>query len=42
MGDYHEQIQGGVSGTDVNLPVTVDERNNPNLIDGNLCLDRNA
>lgn len=42
IGDYHKNLQGGVYGDDVNLPLTVDERNNPNLVEGNLCLDRNA
>lgn len=43
-GQYHKSTQGGVYGNDVNLPLPVDERNNPNLNDpnANLCLDRNA
>jgi hypothetical protein len=36
VGDYHK---GGEYGTDVNFPVSSDERNNPNF---ESCLDRNA
>jgi hypothetical protein len=35
-GDYHK---GGAYGSDVNFPVSSDERNNPNF---EACLDRNA
>lgn len=45
-GEYHKDNQGGVYGDDVNLPLTVDELNNPELIGiptgTDLCLDRNA
>jgi starch-binding outer membrane protein, SusD/RagB family len=45
-GAYHKAVQGGQYGTDVNLPLSVDERNNPELngipADQSLCLDRNA
>lgn len=44
-GAYHKSTQGGVYGNDVNLPLTVDERNNPELVGiptgQDLCLDRN-
>ena len=36
VGDYHK---GGAYGSDVNFPVSSDERNNPNF---EACLDRNA
>ena len=36
VGDYHK---GGAYGSDVNFPVSSDERNNPNFEN---CLDRNA
>jgi starch-binding outer membrane protein, SusD/RagB family len=35
-GDYHK---GGNYGPDVNLPIPIEEQNNPN---GGACLDRNA
>jgi hypothetical protein len=38
-GNY-EGAAGGVIGSDVNFPITVDEQNNPNA--GATCLDRNA
>jgi hypothetical protein len=44
-GAYHKNSQGGIYGTEVNLPITVDERNNPNfasLPEGDLCLNRDA
>jgi len=37
IGDYHKG--GGVYGPDVNLPVPIEEQNNPN---GGTCTDRNA
>jgi hypothetical protein len=37
VGDYHKG--GAVYGSDVNLPLPIDEENNPN---GGVCLDRNA
>jgi starch-binding outer membrane protein, SusD/RagB family len=37
VGDYHKG--GGQYGSDVNLPLPIDEENNPN---GGVCLDRNA
>ena len=43
-GDYHKSVQGGVYGSDVNLPLSIDERNNPAFADipsgQDLCLDR--
>ena len=36
VGEYHK---GGDYGTDVNLPISSDERNNPKFT---ACLDRNA
>lgn len=43
-GQYHKSVQGGMYGSDVNFPLSVDERNNPELagIPSNqtLCLDR--
>lgn len=36
----YQGAAGGVMGTDVNFPITVDEQNNPNA--GATCLDRNA
>jgi len=36
-GDYHKG--GSAYGDDVNLPLPIDEENNPN---GGTCLDRNA
>lgn len=45
-GDYHKATQGGVYGDDVNLPLSVDELNNPEFIGiptgQDLCLDRDA
>ncbi|HEX5724800.1 MAG TPA: hypothetical protein VFX98_05000, partial [Longimicrobiaceae bacterium] len=45
-GPYHKPVQGGQYGSDVNLPLSVDERNNPELsgipTNQSLCLDRNA
>jgi hypothetical protein len=38
-GNY-QGAAGGVIGTDVNFPITVDEQNNP--VTGDVCLDRNA
>ncbi len=40
VGPYHKATQGGVYGSDVNLPLYADEKNNPNVTQ--LCLDRNA
>jgi hypothetical protein len=38
-----EHFKGGNYGTDVNLPITTDERTNPNIgTDKPTCLDRNA
>jgi starch-binding outer membrane protein, SusD/RagB family len=37
VGDYHKG--GGKYGADVNLPIPIEEQNNPN---GGTCLDRNA
>ena len=37
IGDYHKG--GGVYGEDVNLPIPIEEQNNPN---SGGCLDRNA
>ncbi len=37
IGDYHKG--GGRYGEDVNLPIPIEEQNNPN---GGVCLDRNA
>jgi hypothetical protein len=37
IGDYHKG--GGVYGSDVNLPIPIEEQNNPN---GGTCIDRNA
>jgi hypothetical protein len=36
VGDYHK---GGEYGSDVNFPVSSDERNNPNFTG---CIDRSA
>ena len=36
-GDYHKG--GGSYGNDVNLPIPIEEENNPN---GGTCTDRNA
>lgn len=45
-GAYHKSAQGGVYGDDVNFPIVLDERNNPEFADFpsnvSLCLDRNA
>jgi hypothetical protein len=45
-GVYERPLVGGAYGTDVNLPIPVDEANNPNVaVDGGglpQCLDRNA
>lgn len=45
-GQYFRSVQGGVYGPDVNFPLTVDERNNPEFAgfptNQSLCLDRNA
>jgi tetratricopeptide (TPR) repeat protein len=44
-GAYHKSVQGGVYGDDVNIPIFVDERNNPEFSDfpeGQLCLNRDA
>lgn len=45
-GEYHKDNQGGIYGDDVNLPLTVDELNNPEFAGiptgQDLCLDRNA
>ena len=45
-GNYHKPVQGGKYGDDVNFPLTVDERNNPEFANiptnQSLCLDRNA
>ncbi|CAA9343145.1 MAG: hypothetical protein AVDCRST_MAG89-2726 [uncultured Gemmatimonadetes bacterium] len=45
-GAYHKSVQGGQYGTDVNFPVTVDERGNPEFngfpTNQSLCLNRNA
>ena len=38
-GNY-QGAAGGVVGTDVNFPITIDEQNNP--VAGDACLDRNA
>jgi starch-binding outer membrane protein, SusD/RagB family len=44
-GAYHKSVQGGQYGTDVNFPLSVDERNNPELAgipsNESLCLNRN-
>lgn len=44
-GAYHKTVQGGRYGDDVNFPLSVDERNNPEFADfptdQSLCLDRN-
>jgi len=46
VGAYHKPVQGGQYGSDVNFPLTVDERNNPEFAEvptnQSLCLDRNA
>jgi hypothetical protein len=46
VGAYHKAVQGGQYGTDVNFPVTVDERGNPEFngfpSNQSLCLNRNA
>jgi hypothetical protein len=45
IGDYHKGVLGGVYGDDVNLPISVDERNNPEFSafpEGDLCLNRDA
>jgi starch-binding outer membrane protein, SusD/RagB family len=45
-GDYHKSVQGGQYGSDVNFPLSVDERNNPELAGvpsgQSLCLNRDA
>ena len=44
-GEYHKNVLGGVYGEDVNLPIFVDEKNNPEFAafpEGNLCLNRDA
>jgi hypothetical protein len=44
IGQYHKNVQGGVYGNDVNLPISIVERNNPEFAAfpvGDLCLDRN-
>ena len=44
-GQYHKNVLGGVYGEDVNLPIFIDEKNNPEFADfpqGNLCLNRDA
>lgn len=44
VGEYHKNVQGGVYGSDVNLPLSIDERNNPEFSDipsgQDLCLNR--
>jgi hypothetical protein len=44
-GAYHKNVQGGQYGSDVNFPLTIDERNNPELAgipsNQSLCLNRN-
>lgn len=45
VGQYHKNVLGGVYGTDVNLPISIDERNNPEFSafpSGDLCLNRDA
>jgi starch-binding outer membrane protein, SusD/RagB family len=45
-GQYFRNVQGGVYGPDVNFPLTVDERNNPEFAgfpsNQSLCLNRDA
>jgi hypothetical protein len=46
VGEYHKDVQGGVYGDDVNLLISVDERNNTEFsgipTNQSLCLDREA
>lgn len=46
VGDYHKNVFGGVYGDDINIPISIDERNNPEFADfppnEDLCLHRGA
>jgi hypothetical protein len=46
IGAFHKNVQGGIYGNDVNLPISFDERNNPEFSefpdDADLCIDREA